>query len=57
MVEYKNLSRKEFLSTRDILTHVAMHGTYHRGQIAAALRAADITPPNTDFITFVRETA
>ncbi len=34
-----------------------MHGTYHRGQIAAALRAADITPPNTDFITFVRETA
>jgi uncharacterized damage-inducible protein DinB len=41
----------------DVLTHVAMHGSYHRGQIAAAVRAAGGEPVNTDFITFVREAA
>ncbi len=57
-IEYKNLSGAEFrTSLRDILTHVALHGAYHRGQAAAALRAAQVTPPNTDFITFVRETS
>lgn len=39
----------------DILTHVALHGSYHRGQIAAAVRASGEEPVNTDFITFVRE--
>ncbi len=42
-------------SILDILTHVALHGTYHRGQIAAAVRQAGEEPVNTDFITFVRE--
>lgn len=41
----------------DILTHVALHGAYHRGQVAMAIRAAGGTPANTDFITFVREGA
>jgi uncharacterized damage-inducible protein DinB len=40
----------------DILTHVALHGSYHRGQIAAAVRAAGGVPVNTDFIRFARET-
>jgi uncharacterized damage-inducible protein DinB len=40
----------------DILIHVAMHGSYHRGQIAAAVRAAGAEPVNTDYITYVRET-
>jgi uncharacterized damage-inducible protein DinB len=31
-----------------------MHGTYHRGQIAAALRASGATPAVTDFIHAVR---
>jgi uncharacterized damage-inducible protein DinB len=58
MIAYKNLSGKEFTtSARDILLHVAMHSTYHRGQIALALRAAGTEPPNTDFITFVRESS
>lgn len=39
----------------DILTHAAMHGSYHRGQIAAAVRAAGGEPVNTDYITYVRE--
>jgi uncharacterized damage-inducible protein DinB len=38
----------------DILLHVALHSSYHRGQIAAAVRAAGVTPVNTDFITFAR---
>jgi uncharacterized damage-inducible protein DinB len=31
-----------------------MHGSYHRGQIAMALRAAGVDPVNTDFIAFAR---
>jgi uncharacterized damage-inducible protein DinB len=44
-------------SVADVLTHVFMHGNYHRGQIAAAVRAAGGQPVNTDFITWVREEA
>ena len=39
----------------DALIHVAMHATYHRGQIAAALRGAGFTPASTDFILAVRK--
>lgn len=39
----------------EILTHVALHGAYHRGQIAQSVRAAGAAPVNTDYITFVRE--
>ena len=55
-VRYQN-SKKESFDSRveDILTHVAMHGTYHRGQIAADLRASGLTPPYTDFIHAVRQ--
>ncbi len=55
-VAYTNSQGASF-STRvsDVLTHVALHGAYHRGQVAAALRAAGAVPVNTDFITFVRE--
>jgi uncharacterized damage-inducible protein DinB len=40
---------------RDLLTHVVNHGTHHRAQIALVLREADIAPPATDYIFFVRE--
>lgn len=40
---------------RDVLTHVVNHGTHHRAQIALVLREADIAPPATDYIFFVRE--
>ncbi len=56
VVTYKNSKGIEFsTSVRDILTHVALHGTYHRGQIASAVRSEGDVPPNTDYITFVRE--
>ena len=41
----------------EALMHVFAHGVYHRGQIALVLRQAGTEPVNTDFITFVRETA
>jgi uncharacterized damage-inducible protein DinB len=54
-VSYKNSKGKEFHNTtREILTHVALHGQYHRGQINQLLRIADLEPINVDFITFKR---
>lgn len=52
---YTNQQGREY-RTRidDVLIHVAMHGSYHRGQIAAAVRAAGGEPANTDYITYVR---
>ncbi|MGA2479134.1 MAG: DinB family protein [Spirochaetia bacterium] len=38
----------------DILLHLAMHGSYHRGQVAAAVRAGGGEPVNTDFIHYIR---
>jgi uncharacterized damage-inducible protein DinB len=42
-------------SVGDILLHVVTHSHYHRGQIAAAVRAADGTPAYTDYIHAVRQ--
>ena len=38
----------------DVLEHVLLHAAYHRGQVAAALRAADQAPPATDFVVWLR---
>lgn len=55
-VTYRNTSGTEFVTAiGDILTHVSMHGSYHRGQIAQSMRSEGFDPVNTDFITFVRE--
>jgi uncharacterized damage-inducible protein DinB len=54
-VTYRNSAGTEFTSQiRDILIHVALHGAYHRGQIAAAVRAGGDTPASTDYIAYVR---
>ena len=55
-IGYRN-SRGEFWSSTvdDILTHVVAHGAYHRGQIAAAVRAAGSEPAVTDYIHAVRQ--
>lgn len=54
-ISYRNSAGVSFVSTiEDILTHVALHGSYHRGQVAASLRAAGETPIATDFIVFAR---
>lgn len=55
-IEYANQTGRRYrTSVVDILTHVATHGAYHRGQIARARRQAGGLPLNTDFITYVRE--
>jgi uncharacterized damage-inducible protein DinB len=55
-VRYRNSLGNEFdNSVEEILTHVALHGHYHRGQIARAMRAAGREPVYTDYIGFVRK--
>ncbi|CEH29211.1 damage-inducible protein DinB [Aneurinibacillus migulanus] len=55
LISYRNSKGKEFkTSIEDILTHVVLHGQYHRGQINSRLRANGVEPVNTDYITFVR---
>jgi uncharacterized damage-inducible protein DinB len=54
-VAYQNSKGEHWESTvEDIVIHVANHGTYHRAQIAALLRAGGTTPPYTDYIEGVR---
>ena len=55
-VAYRNTAGDAFVSKLDdILTHVMLHGAYHRGQIAWSLRHAGGEPVGTDFIAMVRE--
>ncbi len=54
-ISYKNSKGEEFKNkVGDILTHIIIHGQHHRAQIAKKLRAAGITPPETDYIFFLR---
>lgn len=56
VVRYRNSAGAEHSTpVVDILTHVFLHGSYHRGQIASVVRGAGAPPPNTDYIAFVRE--
>lgn len=55
-VGYRNTRGEFWTSTMgDILTHVILHSSYHRGQIASAVRAGGETPAYTDFIHAVRQ--
>ncbi len=55
-VEYRNSAGQAFRNgIADVLTHVALHGSYHRGQIALLARQGGGTPAVTDYIAFVRE--
>ena len=55
VVQYKNTKGLEFATpVIDILTHVVIHGAYHRGQIAKALGRAGTPAVETDYIVFVR---
>jgi len=54
-VRYTNSAGREFTSSiEDILLHLGLHGAYHRGQIAWALRKGGSVPIATDYIAFVR---
>lgn len=54
-VHYRNSAGQEFDSViEDILIHVALHGSYHRGQVTLLVRDARAEPQPTDYIAFVR---
>lgn len=55
-VTYVNSKGEQWTnSVDDILMHVIMHSSYHRGQIASNMRDAGHTPAYTDFIHAVRQ--
>jgi uncharacterized damage-inducible protein DinB len=55
-IAYRNTRGEYWTSTvEDILTHVTMHGAYHRAQIAAAVRESGGEPAYTDFIHAARQ--
>lgn len=48
---YRNMAGDPFANTLgDLMTHVANHATYHRGQLTTMLRQVGATPPATDFV-------
>ena len=55
---YETLAGSKYVaSRRDVLAHVMNHSTYHRGQVALAIREDGGEPLQTDYILFVRETS
>lgn len=55
VINYRNTEGIEYQTkVKDILTHVGLHGVYHRGQIALLVRENDGEAINTDFMTFIR---
>jgi uncharacterized damage-inducible protein DinB len=55
-VNYQNSQGEPWSSRKDdILMHLITHSAYHRGQAAAAVRAAGFTPAYTDFIHGIRQ--
>jgi uncharacterized damage-inducible protein DinB len=55
VLTYKNTKGVEFsTSIGDILTHVGLHGMYHRGQVALLVRQGGGTAVSTDYINFTR---
>ena len=54
-IDYRNSAGREFRDTvEDILLHVALHGSYHRGQVSLVIRGGGGEPAPTDYIAFVR---
>ena len=54
-IEYRNSSGLEFRSKiEDILLHMALHGSYHRGQVTLLIRTGGGEPASTDYIAFIR---
>ena len=57
LFSYKNSKGIEYSnSIEDVLTHVFIHSSYHRAQIAKEVRRLGKEPAYTDYIQFIRET-
>jgi uncharacterized damage-inducible protein DinB len=55
-IAYKT-SRGEYYETsiEDVLTHIGLHGMYHRGQIMQLMRNSGKDVIGTDYVMFIRE--
>lgn len=55
-ITYHNADGEAFSQTvTEMIFHVLNHGTYHRGQIALYIRAADGVPAPADYLIFVHQ--
>lgn len=55
MIFYTDTEGKKHENTiREIITHMVNHSTYHRGQVARAMRTKGLEPPVTDYIAYAR---
>lgn len=55
-ISYTNSKGEPWTSfAEDVLFHVIMHSSYHRGQIALDVRVSGLAPAYTDFIHCVRQ--
>ncbi len=55
-IRYMNTRGEAFTSrVSDVLLHVSLHGSYHRGQIAMLIRNGGEEPAYTDFIHCTRQ--
>jgi uncharacterized damage-inducible protein DinB len=55
-ISYKNSKGVDFTtSVEDLLTHVAFHGIYHRGQIMLLMRNSGKDVAATDYAMYMRE--
>lgn len=55
LVAYRTTTGEDHQTTvEDILLHLCLHGSYHRGQIARRLRETGSVPEPSDYIAFVR---
>jgi uncharacterized damage-inducible protein DinB len=55
VVHYRNTKGDLYANyVLDILTHVVIHGAYHRGQIARIIGRGGGQSPNTDYIAYIR---
>ena len=54
-IHYKNSKGRQYSSTiYEVLTHLSIHSSYHRGQIVVLLRPMVDEVPATDFIFYLR---
>ena len=55
-ISYKNSKGIDYnTSVEDILTHIGLHGMYHRGQIMLLMRNNGKDVVTTDYVMFIRE--
>lgn len=56
IIPHRNLQGDLFqMPAWQIVLHLVNHGSFHRGQVAAMLRAAGFAPPATDLIIYYRQ--